>query len=254
MWHNTRLAAMRPLEDTVGGRLASTGAGWRSMGTKRVALVQGPPRTLSCLSLAPWPVTDLLTVPHKLGPWPRTAASPHNPHTPLVPSQASFDPALQKPHLQGCAHRVHLPARAHPQARLFSPNSSHLHQPSAVPVPAPSPATPAAAPAAAAPPQPATMELWGNTSTFNLEQVLRQNIVSSEYYRGTCMQLTNWAEVVDEIYESVEHVEPWMSGNARGPSTAFNLMHRLFTLRLNAKEIKDMLDHRDSPFIRAVRT
>lgn len=26
---------------------------------------------------------------------------------------------------------------------------------------------------------------------------------------------------------SVDNVEPWMSGNARGPSTAFNLLYRL---------------------------
>ena len=97
------------------------------------------------------------------------------------------------------------------------------------------------------------MEIWGNATTFNLESVLRQNILGSDYYRGTCMQLTSWSDIVDEIYDNVDHVEPWMSGNARGPSTAFCLLHRLCSLKLNAKQIKDMLDHADSPFIRAVR-
>lgn len=52
---------------------------------------------------------------------------------------------------------------------------------------------------------------------------------------------------------SVDHVEPWMSGNARGPSTAFNLLYRLGQLKPTPKELRMMLDHKDSPYIRAVR-
>ncbi|PNH07907.1 Pre-mRNA-splicing factor 38B [Tetrabaena socialis] len=96
------------------------------------------------------------------------------------------------------------------------------------------------------------MEQYGSTTTYNLENVLRQNILGSDYYRQTCMTLSNWSDIVDEIFEHVDHVEPWMSGNARGPSSAFCLLHRLFTLKLTAKEVKDMVDHRDSPYIRAV--
>ncbi|GIL73149.1 hypothetical protein Vretimale_4747 [Volvox reticuliferus] len=96
------------------------------------------------------------------------------------------------------------------------------------------------------------MEIYGSNTTYNLENVLRQNILGSDYYRQTCTSLNNWSDIVDEIYENVDHVEPWMSGNARGASSAFCLLHRLFTLKLNPKQIKDMLDHRDSPYIRAV--
>ena len=82
--------------------------------------------------------------------------------------------------------------------------------------------------------------------------VLRQNVVSSDYYKTTCLGLTTWDEVVDEIYYNVKHVEPWLGGNARGASTAFCLMCRLCGLKLNEKQIKDLLDHHDSPYIRAV--
>jgi len=70
------------------------------------------------------------------------------------------------------------------------------------------------------------MEQYGNTTTYNVESVLRKNIVDSEYYRDTCLKLTTWEELVDEIYYSVHDVEPWMSGNARGASTAFCLLFR----------------------------
>jgi pre-mRNA-splicing factor 38B len=120
-----------------------------------------------------------------------------------------------------------------------------------------------------------------NTTTYGLEQVLRQNILNSDYYNNTCLELTTWVleragllllghrrsstvtllglphfcrwdEVVDEIYENVAHVEPWMSGGARGPSTAFCLLHRLFTLNLQVRDVRALIDHKDSPYIRAV--
>jgi len=70
------------------------------------------------------------------------------------------------------------------------------------------------------------MEVHGNKTTYNLENVLRQNILSSDYFKETCMNLHSFEEIVDEIYLNVKHVEPWMSGNARGPSTAFCLLYR----------------------------
>eukprot|EP00227_Mantoniella_beaufortii_P022251 CAMPEP_0197585106 /NCGR_PEP_ID=MMETSP1326-20131121/7504_1 /TAXON_ID=1155430 /ORGANISM="Genus nov. species nov., Strain RCC2288" /LENGTH=267 /DNA_ID=CAMNT_0043149559 /DNA_START=808 /DNA_END=1607 /DNA_ORIENTATION=- len=46
--------------------------------------------------------------------------------------------------------------------------------------------------------------------------------------------------------------EPWMSGNARGPSSAFCLLHRLFTMQLDDGNLKHLINHRDSPYIRAL--
>jgi hypothetical protein len=44
------------------------------------------------------------------------------------------------------------------------------------------------------------MEQYGNTTTFNLETVLRENIIRSQYWEKTCIDLEGWQEVVDEIY------------------------------------------------------
>lgn len=96
------------------------------------------------------------------------------------------------------------------------------------------------------------MEIYGNPTTFNLENVLRQNIVACDYYRNDCVKLEDWQQVIDEIYNAVEHVEPWIGGNARGPSTAFCLLHRLATIRMSVEETSATLNHADSPYIRAV--
>ena len=70
------------------------------------------------------------------------------------------------------------------------------------------------------------MEQYGNQSTYNVESVLHKNITGCEYYNKTCAKLENWTQVVDEIYDTVADVEPWLSGNARGASTAFCLLFR----------------------------
>ena len=43
-----------------------------------------------------------------------------------------------------------------------------------------------------------------------------------------------------------------MSGNARGPSTAFCLLYRLFTMELDDRNVNHLIRHRDSPYIRAL--
>mmetsp|Transcript_25587 Transcript_25587/g.35323 ORF Transcript_25587/g.35323 Transcript_25587/m.35323 type:complete len:337 (-) Transcript_25587:294-1304(-) len=95
------------------------------------------------------------------------------------------------------------------------------------------------------------MEQFGNLSNYNLEGVLYQNITQSEYVK-TLLQMSTWHEIVDEIYNEVTHCEPWMSGNARGPSSAFCIMFRFCQMKITRTNVQDLLDHGDSPFIRAI--
>lgn len=84
-----------------------------------------------------------------------------------------------------------------------------------------------------------------------LEKVLCMNILSSDYFKEL-YRLKTYHEVVDEIYNQVDHVEPWMTGNCRGPSTAFCLLYKFFTMKLTVKQMHGLLKHPDSPYIRAV--
>lgn len=84
-----------------------------------------------------------------------------------------------------------------------------------------------------------------------LEKVLCMNILSSDYFKEL-YRLKTYHEVIDEIYNQVDHVEPWMTGNCRGPSTAFCLLYKFFTMKLTVKQMHGILKHIDSPYIRAV--
>ncbi|RRT76987.1 hypothetical protein B296_00026865 [Ensete ventricosum] len=84
-----------------------------------------------------------------------------------------------------------------------------------------------------------------------LEKVLSMNILSSDYFKEL-YRLKTYHEVIDEIYNQVDHVEPWMTGNCRGPSSAFCLLYKFFTMKLTVKQMHGLLKHPDSPYIRAV--
>ncbi|PKA47328.1 hypothetical protein AXF42_Ash017273 [Apostasia shenzhenica] len=84
-----------------------------------------------------------------------------------------------------------------------------------------------------------------------LEKVLCMNILSSDYFKEL-YRLKTYHEVIDEIYNQVDHVEPWMTGNCRGPSTAFCLLYKFFTMKLTIKQMHGLLKHPDSPYIRAI--
>lgn len=84
-----------------------------------------------------------------------------------------------------------------------------------------------------------------------MEKVLCMNILSSDYFKEL-FRLKSYHEVIDEIYNQVDHVEPWMTGNCRGPSTAFCLLYKFFTMKLTVKQMHGLLKHPDSPYIRAV--
>nr|BAJ90814.1 predicted protein [Hordeum vulgare subsp. vulgare] len=84
-----------------------------------------------------------------------------------------------------------------------------------------------------------------------MEKVLSMNIVSSDYFKEL-YKIKTYHEVIDEIYNQVDHVEPWMTGNCRGPSTAFCLLYKLFTMKLTVNQMHGLLKHPDSPYIRAI--
>ena len=44
------------------------------------------------------------------------------------------------------------------------------------------------------------MEQYGNTTTYNMEPVLLQNIKSSQYWAASALGLESVDEVIDEIY------------------------------------------------------
>mmetsp|Transcript_5054 Transcript_5054/g.5734 ORF Transcript_5054/g.5734 Transcript_5054/m.5734 type:complete len:485 (+) Transcript_5054:351-1805(+) len=88
-------------------------------------------------------------------------------------------------------------------------------------------------------------------SNYNVNTLLAKNIRESKYFKDL-FEKTTFAQVVDEIYYKVDHVEPWMQAPSNTPSTAFCLLYKLFTMKMTNKQMNSLLNHGDSPYIRAL--
>eukprot|EP00928_Gymnodinium_smaydae_P061133 TRINITY_DN4528_c0_g2_i1.p1 TRINITY_DN4528_c0_g2~~TRINITY_DN4528_c0_g2_i1.p1 ORF type:complete len:639 (-),score=49.49 TRINITY_DN4528_c0_g2_i1:67-1983(-) len=89
-----------------------------------------------------------------------------------------------------------------------------------------------------------------NVSTYNLNSKLRCQILRSPYYKS--LALKSFEDILGEIYHHADHAEPY-SVTVRGeePSTLFCCLYHLFTLKIGRSELRDLLHHQGSPFIRA---
>mmetsp|Transcript_35772 Transcript_35772/g.93587 ORF Transcript_35772/g.93587 Transcript_35772/m.93587 type:complete len:393 (+) Transcript_35772:84-1262(+) len=112
-------------------------------------------------------------------------------------------------------------------------------------------------------------KLHCNPDTMGMNPLLIANIKASTYFKNL-KEFTTFEAVVDEIYENVEYCTPWEHGThsagsrsglnsaVRGvgtqgrPTTAFALLAKMFTLQLTGAQIRTLIEHSDSPYIRAI--
>lgn len=97
--------------------------------------------------------------------------------------------------------------------------------------------------------KPNVLPVYGNSTTFNINNLLYNNILENPYFHAL-YALRTYHEVLDEISRSVQHMEPWEVGTSRVPSSAFCLLTKCCVLRLTVKQMNGMLGH-DNAFIRA---
>lgn len=112
------------------------------------------------------------------------------------------------------------------------------------------------------------LPVYCNERTMSLNPLIHTNIIQSPYFKSL-YELKTYHEVIDEIYNKVQHLEPWERGSRRPESgnrsvsvrgvaaggivsSAFCLLYKLFTLKLTKKQLHGLLKHQDSPYIRGL--
>jgi pre-mRNA-splicing factor 38B len=83
-------------------------------------------------------------------------------------------------------------------------------------------------------------ELRSGSSSYNMIELLASNIRQSSYF-DQLSELTTVPEVIDEIHSEVKHLEPFIQGKQRAPSTAFCLLYKLFILKLTHPQLDAMI-------------
>lgn len=95
------------------------------------------------------------------------------------------------------------------------------------------------------------LPMHGNTSNYNINTLLFDNIMSNDYFRAL-YQLRTYHEVIGEIERTVKHVEPWQTGTARFPSSAFCLLVKFCLMKLTEKQMNGLLKYTENAFVRAI--
>ncbi|KAI8070984.1 PRP38 family-domain-containing protein [Gongronella butleri] len=94
-----------------------------------------------------------------------------------------------------------------------------------------------------------TLPTWGNAETMNMNPIIYQNILESRYFQSL-YDKTTFHEMINEIFNEVSHLHPFVTGTTA--STAFCCLYKLWQLQLTVKQLENMIDHKDSPYIRAI--
>jgi len=88
-----------------------------------------------------------------------------------------------------------------------------------------------------------------HNAVYNMENLLADNILTSEYYKSL-FRFQRIPELIDEFAEHAKNVEPRIIGYPK-PSTAFCILYKLFTMKVNKNQITSMLDHK-KPLVRCL--
>lgn len=88
-----------------------------------------------------------------------------------------------------------------------------------------------------------------NKQTFNMNSMLRDQILKNTYFK-TLMTAETFDEVVDHLYQYAETAEVYGAGTTTVPSTLFCCLFRMFTIGVTYDELLQLVENRDSPYVR----
>jgi len=95
------------------------------------------------------------------------------------------------------------------------------------------------------------LPIWGDSSTFNMNEVLRQNILQCQYFKDL-FNIRTYTDTAEEITKRATHAEPWVSAASNIPSTLFCCLYKLMMMRLSDVQIKGLLEYRGCSYVRCV--
>ncbi|CAJ0954906.1 unnamed protein product, partial [Mesorhabditis belari] len=114
------------------------------------------------------------------------------------------------------------------------------------------------------------LAIHGNKETMNLNTLVLENVIQSQYNRNVLVEYVNYQQVCDEAFYNVRHLEPWergtrktqgmtgMCGGVRGVgaggvvSSAFCCLYKFHTLKMTRRQLIALIDNRQSSYLRGL--
>lgn len=88
-----------------------------------------------------------------------------------------------------------------------------------------------------------------NTKTFGFSGLLQTHVVECAHFKSL-LTLESFDQLVDETYQFANSVEPYMANSGTLPSALFCCLYRFFTLGLDSRQLRRLIDSQESPYIR----
>jgi PRP38 family len=78
----------------------------------------------------------------------------------------------------------------------------------------------------------AALPIWGDKSNYNVNNLLKENIHLSQYFKDL-FRIQTFEEMLEELDDKCKYAEPWAHAASAVPSSMFCLLLRLFMMRLS---------------------
>lgn len=88
-----------------------------------------------------------------------------------------------------------------------------------------------------------------NSKTFGFSGLLQTHVVECAHFKSL-LTLETFEQLVDETYQFANSVEPYMANSGTLPSALFCCLYRFFTLGLDGRMLRRLIDSQESPYIR----
>ncbi|CAE8583796.1 unnamed protein product, partial [Polarella glacialis] len=90
-----------------------------------------------------------------------------------------------------------------------------------------------------------------NTKTYGFSTLLQTHVVESAHFKALISH-ESFEQMIEEMHQFVESIEPYMTNSNTTPSAMFACLYRLFTMGIDSRQLRRLMENPDNPYIRCV--
>jgi len=90
-----------------------------------------------------------------------------------------------------------------------------------------------------------------SAKTYGFSGLLQTHIVECAHFKSL-LTLETFEQLMDETYQFANSVEPYMANSNTLPSALFCCLYRFFTLGLDSRQLRRLIESQESPYIRCL--
>jgi len=88
-----------------------------------------------------------------------------------------------------------------------------------------------------------------NSKTYGFSPLLQTHIIESAHFKAL-LSLENFDQLIDEMYQFADNIEPYMTNSNTTPSALFCCVYRLFTMGIDGRQLQRLLDNMENTYVR----